>query len=592
MNSGLGLAGIKPAASPVDTFVRTNEGDQLDQLARGLSVVAPAMGRFSDTLAQKRAEVDFETGIKTAREVAEKAKTAREAIQKGLIRPNESEWFMAGLHEQFGRLGADEFNFAFLTALATDEQMQTTTDPADFNRFYSEQRQKWESEHLTKEDRNLSFEKGFGSKADAYLADAQRSFAASLGNRVMQFSLDNHFAEVKNAVKVEMKRGLPLTEIGKAVTALNDDAIRRGVSGSLLNARTSEAVIAAAVELKDITILDILKDVKSGPALRSGERSPLSDTKFGSDKIEEARQLIALYNHQDAEAQTVAQKRQLDTAIDTTFTQFVAGAIPFEVAQANLVKLGQGDKVSTLINLHTAILDHSITDEPFLVANLARRVNSTLNGEIPTTITELSNALSAKRITTATYRTLINDVEEREKNGGVDPLAHDGFFKSVETQLYALFVSQFGFESQETKMRGGNARDQLYFDYLTWKKGPGKDVQSGDASAKAWAVNEKNMLFARFADVQNLKDVESVPPVNSGPTVIDPVKDRAGLPQDIEALAQEWEQIKEKKRHEFSSRSLFILRSAQIAPDAIEQFVTAQRRLMQASATNDSTTVR
>src|SRR5690349_4134216 len=124
VDSGFGPASLQPAAKPVDTFVQTAEGKSLDQLAQGLAQVAPALGRFSDTLAKRKAEGDYAAGEQKARELTQSAKSFRDAIRSGKITPDQSPWFMAGLHEQFGRLAADRMNFDMMNAVSQDEGLQ------------------------------------------------------------------------------------------------------------------------------------------------------------------------------------------------------------------------------------------------------------------------------------------------------------------------------------------------------------------------------------------------------------------------------------------------------------------------------------
>src|ERR1043166_7835872 len=167
VDSGIPQPELRPAASPIDTFVHTDAGQQTEQLAQGLAQLSPALGRFSDVLTEKQAQADYEAGSQKARELSQSAKSFKDAIQAGKITPNQSPWFMAGLKEQFGRLAADRMNFEFLTAAAQDENLQTTTNPADFDAFYSKFLGQWQQNNLDPDSRDRFFEKGFGSKSDA-----------------------------------------------------------------------------------------------------------------------------------------------------------------------------------------------------------------------------------------------------------------------------------------------------------------------------------------------------------------------------------------------------------------------------------------
>src|ERR1041385_4497116 len=133
VDSGISAPALKPAASPVETFVQPNAGKQVEQLAQGLATLAPSLGHLSDVLSQRKSEADFSAGQQKARELAQNAKDFKEAIRQGKITPNQSPWFMAGLREQFGRLAADRMNFEMLTAAGEEGHFQTTTHPDGFH---------------------------------------------------------------------------------------------------------------------------------------------------------------------------------------------------------------------------------------------------------------------------------------------------------------------------------------------------------------------------------------------------------------------------------------------------------------------------
>lgn len=591
VDSGIPTPVLKPAAAPVDTFVQPAAGKDLEQLAQGLAQLSPALGRFSDVIAKQTADADFSKGQQKARDLAQSATSFRDAIRSGAIMPSESPWFMAGLHEQFGRLAADRMNFDLMNAMTQDENLQTTTDPADFDKFLTQFTGQWQKDNLDATQRDSHFDQGFGAKSDAYIADAQRTFASQLGSRVQHFAGDGHFSEVMNTILTESGRHTSPDQIALDISGLMDRAVNgMGSSGELINQRTVDAVVATAKRLNDSSILDLLDHIQTGKADKSGNRPSLATTKYGADASDQAGQDIATENAQRQSAVWAAHQHAKEQATSSVFNDFVSGAANMGAAISRLTALGDGDKVTTLYQIGDAMRDHTYVDDPRTVASLFRRIHSVDSGETYTTVDEASRALAQKSITAQTYRSVVSDLDERERNGGVDPLEHDGLFKRGRTELYQLFVDEFGTNTQQTRFRGGNARDQFYMDYVNYRHGQGKDATA--QQSEQWLIEEKRVLFARFADKTNFGEAGQAPaPTGGGPLLPNPAKEPLALPSDIEALAQEWTDVTRGRRNSLSARSMFILQYSGVhaEPNAISEFINQQRRIGNSLSRPDST---
>jgi len=81
-----------------------------------------------------------------------------------------------------------------------------------------------------------------------------------------------------------------------------------------------------------------------------------------------------------------------------------------------LTALGEGEKVTTLLQIEDAMRNHTYIDDPHTVASLFRRIHSIDPGEAYTTVDEASRALAQQHITAQTYRNVVSDLDEREKN--------------------------------------------------------------------------------------------------------------------------------------------------------------------------------
>ena len=595
VDSGISPAGLKPTASPVDTFVKTDEGRKLEQLAQGLAQLSPALGRFSDTLAKRSAEEKFAAGQKKARELAQSAKDFKEAIRSGRITPDQSPWFMAGLREQFGRLAADRMNFEMMVAAAQDETLRTTTNAADFDSFAQKFVQQWQQTNLNDGDRDAHFEQGFGSKTDAYLADQQRQFAAQLAGRVVRFAGDGHFSEVMNSILVEQGRPVDVTAMGASITALNDAAVARGMGGDLVNQMTVDAVVAAAKRYNDSSILNILEHVKSGPTNRMDGRAMLSTTRYGSKEVEDAQNQIAsdnqAQNNRDYENQQRAKQGQVDTIIGQVVTALDQSRDPHSVdlkALREAMGAVAPDKVVLLHQLQDAWSDRTLTDDPLQVASAFRRVYTPNEGERATSLEDASALLANRGISVTTYRGLVNEIIQRDTTGGASRFERDPLFKQLQRQMRTMFVAEFGFDNPAMRQRAEEAVDEVSMQYIRWRSGPGKDAN--EVAARQFVHDVRLQVFRSKSGSSEVKDFDKIPEANLNPQRPDPAKQLVTDPTNIRLLETEVEQISQGKRNTLSSQAISVLQYAGVEPtrEAIAAFIKQQNLLIRDFVPPDS----
>jgi len=595
VDSGIGPAGLRPVASPVDTFVpQTADAHQLEQLAQGLAALSPALGRFSDVLAKRTAEEQFEAGKKRARELTESAKSFRDAIRDGKITPDQSPWFMAGLREQFGRLAADRMNFDFQTALAKDEKMQSTTEAADFDAFYQSFATGWMKDNLDEGDRNAQFEQGFGNRADAYLADNQRQFASQLAGRVVKFAGDGHFSEVFNSIRTELGRGTSLDTLGAAITAMNDEAVAKGLNGRLVNERTVEAVVAAARRLNDTSILGLLDTIQSGPL--DGKRSALSATRTGAAAVEEAENDIAQENQVAMNREHQRAEQAKDQAVEGIFGQAVQlldqANDPHNVDLKPLRQMMQQiapEKVPLMLQLQDAWSDRTLADDPLQVASAFRRVYTPHAGEHYTSLEEASALLANREMSVPTWRSLVNEIQSRDNEGGTSRFEKDPLLKAAQRQIRAMFVSELGIEGPEMRLKAEEAVDEFTMRYIRWRRGSGKDMN--EEQVRTWMHDTRNEVFKSKSGASNLRDFDRIPQANLRPTRPDYTKQLVTDPSNLRLLEEEVERVLQNGRGGFSPQSISVLQYAGIAPDvnAVRDFIRVQRGFLPTFVAPDST---
>lgn len=599
VDSPVGAAALRPAAAPVDTFVQTSEGKSLEQLAQGLAALSPALGRFSDVLSQRKAEGDYAAGQKKARDLAQSAKDFKDAIKNGSITPNQSPWFMAGLREQFGRLAADRMNFEMLSSMVQDETMQTSTNPADFDKFAQDFTQKWQENNLDPSSRDLHFEKGFGSKADAYLADAQRTFVSQLAGRVTKYAGDGHFSEVINNVMAEWGRHTSPETIGAAITDLNDAAVARGMGGDLVNKMTIDAVISAAKRTNDPEMLHLLDHIWSGKLDYKGRRPALSSITYGAKALYGDENGIGAFAEIGAENQ--ARNSRIHAADELKKQQAVEGLLTnawqildksnglgdMKVIRDQMMSVAP-EKVTMLYQMQDAWNDHTLKDDPLQAASAFRRVYTTNPGENYTTLEDAASMLASKQLSIPTYRQLVNDIQERDKLGP-DRFEKDRLFKEGQRQQRAMFVSEFGFEGPAMRQKAEEAVDEFSMRYIRWRLGAGKDAT--EEQARKWIHDTRVEVFRGKSGATDVRDFEKIPSANLGPQPPNPDKMLVTDPSNLRMLETESAQIGSQKRGGFSSQALSVLKYAGIPPDsaAVQAFLQAQKKFIPTFIPPDST---
>lgn len=575
---------LQPAARPVDSFLEPTAGQQDEQLAQGLARLVPGLENLSEVVSRRKAAANFAAGQKKARELAEQAANFRDAIRAGAITPNQSPFFMSGLKEQFGRLAADRMNFEFLTAAAQDETLQTSIDPADFDTFASNFRSQWMKNNLAEPNtRDAQFERGFGSMADAHLADNQRAFAAQLAGRVTRFAGDAHFSEVMNDVLAEWGRGTSVETLGTSITELNDAAHLRGMNGNLVNQLTVDAVIAAASRANDLGMLDILDHVNSGPAAQGGRRS-LSTTRYGAAKLEEARHNISAEIQSQNTQDYLQHERRQAAAVDDIMQQ-VNNSLEQSGGSADLssfrsmMNVVDPSKVSLIYQMRDAFNDHTIVDDPPAVASAFRRVTVANPGENYTSFEEAAGLLADRRISIASYRNLINDIQERDKVG-IGRWAQDPVLKGGQSDIERMFGVEFGQtgENPNAVRLALEAKDEFTKRYIAWRKGAGANVDD----PTDWVNRTRNEIFTRMTNRPAAIDYSRVPHANLGPQLPDPATQLVTDPSNVQALSKELDDWMAGRRNNLSPLSLDLLKLYGIPakPDDIKKFVDQQRKFL------------
>ena len=419
---------IRPAARPVDTFVRPTPApnflgatpigpDSGAQLAQSLSRFAPKLARFAKDRNDRQSKADLEAGKIAALTTALNSK---EAIEKGLISPTASPFFMQGFNEQRGRVAGVTAKIGLNDAYRQFEG-KNDNDPAVFQKFLTTFR----TQTIEQAGGDSAFLQG--------LLPGIREAEQQLIGKHIAFTEKRVLDEVKANTSTEFGQAVADAQVADGdldldtlALELNLIAARQGflgISKTALNDLQVQSVIAAALEGDgDPDVLDVLNlprpDGTPGPG-KTAANSKLISTARQQLRNREIREDNQYYKTQD---------RVEEEATDAIYTSLIQEIIANPLADVDLtrqdVKLGtklDRDFQADLLSFQSALRANIREEDPNDVANLFGSIYSTLS---PLTMRDLVNSVSTgSRFTPKTIELAARAVaRERENTVLKDPM--------------------------------------------------------------------------------------------------------------------------------------------------------------------------
>ncbi len=305
VDSGLVPDPVRPAASPVDSFVLPSDRNGLKDLANALSTLSPKVTQIAGLLQERTDDKKFAEGTEAARKLQAQGKSFRDAIREGLISPDQSPFFRLGVKEQFGRITADKFQTTLtMRALA---ELADSTDPEDFDKLAGEVRQDILGD--IGEDADASFLNGFGPRADQHQVNARLAFNSQVSARVIQQAQQQTFREASNAILNGLENDLPFPEIAGGLQITLERAIATGLPGRAAIDRIVKAVSKVVQSTKDVDMFDLLD-------LVNGKQGPLSGIARVQDVINSVTTRVNTINTREDSLARAALGREKQAAIE------------------------------------------------------------------------------------------------------------------------------------------------------------------------------------------------------------------------------------------------------------------------------------
>lgn len=440
----LQIPGLRPTASPVDTYSSPAAESSLSRLAGGLAKFNKNLTGLSDALSTKYMEEQKSLGEAAAREFANQGLTMGDLQREGKIPASQNPWYMASFNEQMGRVTADRWSEDLTAQMGTDKVLEKSTSMKDFDAYWSEKRDSWMKENGA-QGWDKYFTQGFGGRADAYQHQARMEHAQRIEKNVKSMSQELQFSETNKFARGHAADMTPQEMAAAIKEHINDPAVKLGRLQAEVDVTAVRALQAAAMDDEDHgeKILETLRYL-------TGENGMvLGDTSYGSEVLTETQEklgeLVYRLNNRAWEGQQ--REREKRTRV---------------VLQDGL-KLLQQDRHADLTPLLT-----KIKDDPEAVSQLVqlqRQANSLSNvtdesvknqlhsgiwspeeGQEPVSEKSIIRALNAKSLTSDDSIDLINQLERaraaRTKDGGT--IYKDSNFMAIEDTLPRRFADSAG----------------------------------------------------------------------------------------------------------------------------------------------------
>ena len=372
---------LRPQAVPVNQFVaplieQNPDTTPLTELAGALKGFGPAVDKFAKQKQKRFEDDEIAAGI---RAFQENRVSYREAIEKGLIPPQNSPHFQNAFEGQELRLLGKDYELALRTAFAESPASQSD-DPAVFNTFVGEFTKQYMAEK-TGRFQDTQIVEDFIPEISRSQNILQQRHVEARTKAITDGLLLNAQKEQIILIDRGIDDGADTPTIAAALQRQLDTNTEAGLDRLKANKSLIENIVQKAKEDGNPEILDILKHVQT----RDGGK--LGDTKFARLQIEKAKDAIARDEERsyrfDKLKEAEAKKEAATSIMTVAFGAIIKD--PDTDLSVELGKLAAIDPTaaSNLQRFSEASknADARVRSNPKVIAQLYAQLDDTDNGE-------------------------------------------------------------------------------------------------------------------------------------------------------------------------------------------------------------------
>jgi hypothetical protein len=566
-----------PGAYPIDPFNRAPESN-LGRLAAALGDLVPSLRG----IAGEAREADQKAGEEKAQADFLAMREAGQKIKAGEMPASGSPWFRRYYHETIGRLAAGQYSSDLMVAMQDPSTGLTeSTDPADFDRFAGQFRQKWMEQNAGAG--NADFMAGFNGPTVGYEQNARTQFAAEAGKRLEGKSLKALYAEQQVAIRDILKAGGTPQQIADFIKIRNQQQyFLNPKSGTQISETTIQAVFDAARAYGDTGLLDILEHIDSGVP-----GATLAQTQSVLSKIQDVRnQINADIKKEDAAAdyqQKKVRTQAITAAHDGLWEALDAADDPSSVDPKQWADTLTGIAPQEKERLYRIKDAYVRRDQQETEAQALPLFERAFRGTL--TYEEVADAFSVGQISKDTAKELRSQVRLNRAGKGAKSLVQDADFKAVASKLDDLYKNNMGqYFSPVTSAQATVSVWTLQRDWVRYKMGAGKD----DPNPHIWLQQRAAELFAKDRSIdlgqdpqaQARKILEDFGSRQDPAQLTDWNKTRIVSTNFLARIQQEQAESRKQGRPAFSPGVTSFLRGYRInTPEDVDKFIASQTSL-------------
>jgi hypothetical protein len=595
----VGGAGLRPVQRQPAVRVRddfnagaaSGAGSDLAAIAQGLGKLAPKLQQFAGQLQEKKIEEGRAAGVARFAELIQEQADFASAMRQGLIEAKDSPFFRQGLMEAAGIVAADRYGDTLRTASGGIE------DRSDIGRFDEVQAESYEAAVASfgDEGKSRAFNEAFNNRALGHTTSARSRFAAGQSSAMLEERGDLLYEETTSSIAVAIAEGADGAQMAEVLTRIADTAFGQGLTGSLVNAALTSAIVDTAVSLAETDphaanrLLDAVEDREAG--VRTGrvddERRPLlADTKQAKAALTKARRDVRLITQdtyrfsrfREAEDLRIEADAVRSDALELYFEAEDVDDVNIEPLLQRAITIGDerlvGDLQAIRENMRSA---RWYTDQE----KLASAQIAIWEPGSGFDMSNVSSMLARKEVTLADARSLAASVGSRDSmlagTAADHPLNNLYFKQFTDADFTREFRDKFGFQGGQLGKLANLAMNGYRTDYL-------RAVEDG--TFEAMTSQQKNdflqELFRVHVDLRGggRSTIESITQQGSlapGAKIHDPTADWT---VDLVLTRAEISRINEAERFSdlsFSDQELIWLLST---PAQWQEFKDSQNRLL------------
>lgn len=554
----------------------------LEQIASGLGQLAPKLQGLALSLNEKKRQEGQAIGRTRLVELAQEQESMGEAVRLGLLEFKDNPFARAGLLEQAGRISGDRYGDELRLAVA---QIEDKSDIATYDRVAAEVFAKHQ-DAAGPSGKNKFFRNGFATSSQAATTNQRVQYAANQSAELVGVAGDQLFEEAFGKIETSLIDGIAAADIGAELTAMGNEAILNGMNKTLVNNTIVEAVAQKAIELahrspeQAAPLLDILDNVIGGSGPLSRTRTGTATINAALDKIETVVQRG--YKFDDFQARA-AKDELIASTTAAAFEELVASGDPTAVDLApyiaKLVDGGAGNAANGLRSIQNALAAGEFGTEEAVFRQLSTRIWT--NGDV--TETEVANATGLGKLSTPDGQNLVRQIESQRRNARAGQGATDPIFANTLTDVSRSFQDSLGVLGGLRGEQASRAEASIQWDYYS-ARDAGVFDEMADADRAAW-LRERASHWIEY--------------YGGGKPIGQELKGRAiqafigrkdAWQQNVVVTGFQYsELVLRAVAKELTSADLALLSRLGVPPDAVLEFLQAQRKLIIETVTISNT---